>query len=105
MSRVVVFEHLTLDGVMQAPGRPDEDDRDGFEHGGWATLWDPVIGSRAEESMGATEGLLLGRRTYQMACSGDPLRSGTPCAYWKLKGAGGGPHEDRRWPGYSPGSD
>src|SRR5262249_4354011 len=65
MSRVVVFEHLTLDGVMQAPGRPDEDNRDGFEHGGWATLWDPVIGSLAEESMGATEGLLLGRRTYQ----------------------------------------
>jgi hypothetical protein len=31
-----VIEHMTLDGVMQAPGRPEEDDRDGFEHGGWA---------------------------------------------------------------------
>ncbi len=40
MRRVVVFEHLTLDGVMQAPGRADEDRRDGFAHGGWATLWD-----------------------------------------------------------------
>jgi hypothetical protein len=51
MSRVVVFEHLTLEGVMQAPGRPDEDRRGGFEHGGWATVWDPVIGSAVEESM------------------------------------------------------
>jgi dihydrofolate reductase len=65
MSRVVVFEHLTLDGVMQAPGRPDEDRRGGFEHGGWATLWDPVVGSAAEESMAKTEALLLGRRTYE----------------------------------------
>jgi dihydrofolate reductase len=65
MSRVVVFEHLTLDGVMQAPGRPDEDRRGGFEHGGWATLWDPVIGSAAEASMAKTEALLLGRRTYE----------------------------------------
>jgi hypothetical protein len=65
MSRVVVFEHLTLDGVMQAPGRPDEDRRGGFEHGGWATLWDAVIGGVAEASMGATEALLLGRRTYE----------------------------------------
>jgi dihydrofolate reductase len=63
--RVVVFEHVTLDGVMQAPGRPDEDRRGGFEHGGWATLWDPVIGGVAEASMGATEALLLGRRTYE----------------------------------------
>jgi hypothetical protein len=36
MSRIVVFNHLTLDGVMQAPGRPDEDRRGGFEYGGWA---------------------------------------------------------------------
>ena len=36
MSKVVVFVNLTLDGVMQAPGRPDEDTRGGFKHGGWA---------------------------------------------------------------------
>jgi dihydrofolate reductase len=65
MSRVVVFEHLSLDGVMQAPGRPDEDRRGGFDDGGWATLWDPVIGSVAEESMAATQALLFGRRTYE----------------------------------------
>jgi hypothetical protein len=36
MSKIVVINHVTLDGVMQAPGRPDEDTRGGFEHGGWA---------------------------------------------------------------------
>jgi hypothetical protein len=36
MGRVVVINHLTLDGVLQAPGRPDEDTRDGFAHGGWS---------------------------------------------------------------------
>jgi dihydrofolate reductase len=63
--RVVVFEHLSLDGVMQAPGRADADRRDGFEHGGWATLWDPVIASVAEKSMASQPALLLGRRTYE----------------------------------------
>jgi dihydrofolate reductase len=64
MRRVVAFEHLSLDGVMQAPGRADEDRRGGFEHGGWATLWDPVIASVAEESMASRPALLFGRRTY-----------------------------------------
>ena len=65
MRSVVVFEHLTLDGVMQAPGRADEDRRGCFEHGGWATLWDPVIGGVAEESMASRPTLLFGRRTYE----------------------------------------
>lgn len=65
MRRVVVFEHLTLDGVMQAPGRADEDRRDGFAHGGWATLWDPVIAGVAEQSMASQPALLFGRRTYE----------------------------------------
>jgi dihydrofolate reductase len=78
VSRLVVFEHLTLDGVMQAPGRPDEDRRGGFEHGGWATLWDPLIGSVAEESMSATEGLLLGRRTYEDFYSYWPSQADNP---------------------------
>jgi dihydrofolate reductase len=66
MSRVVVFESLTLDGVMQAPGRPDEDRRGGFEHGGWAQPYaDPVMGSVAAEGMANTEALLFGRRTYE----------------------------------------
>ena len=78
MSRVIVFEHLTLDGVMQAPGRPDEDRRGGFEHGGWAMLYDPVIGSVAEGSMRMTDGLLLGRRTYEDFYSYWPSQTDNP---------------------------
>jgi dihydrofolate reductase len=64
MSRVVVINNLTLDGVMQAPGRPDEDTRDGFEHGGWAVPYD-AMGSQMGQRMGKTEALLFGRRTYE----------------------------------------
>jgi len=64
MRKVVVFTNLTLDGVMQAPGRPDEDRRGGFEHGGWATPYaDHVIAGVAGESMANAGALLLGRRT------------------------------------------
>ena len=66
MSRVVVFTYLTLDGVMQAPGRPDEDRRGGFEHGGWAPPYaDSVMASVAADGIANTGGLLLGRRTYE----------------------------------------
>lgn len=67
MGRVVVFNSVTLDGVMQAPGRADEDRRDGFEHGGWAASYsDHVIGSVAAEGMSkGGGGLLFGRRTYE----------------------------------------
>src|SRR6202048_427219 len=66
MSRIVAFTSLTLDGVMQAPGRPDEDRRGGFEHGGWATpSADSVLGSLAAERGADTGALLFGRRTYE----------------------------------------
>jgi dihydrofolate reductase len=66
MSNVVVFTHLTLDGVMQAPARPDEDLRGGFEHGGWAPPYsDSVMASVAAEGMARDGALLLGRRTYE----------------------------------------
>jgi dihydrofolate reductase len=66
MSRVVVINHVTLDGVMQAPGRPDEDRRGGFEYGGWSIANnDDVIGAALGERMAASGGLLLGRRTYE----------------------------------------
>ena len=66
MSKVIAFMLLTLDGVMQSPGRKDEDVRDGFEHGGWATTYaDLVMGKVAGESMAGTGALLFGRRTYE----------------------------------------
>ena len=43
MSRLVVINNVTLDGVMQAPGRPDEDRRGGFEHGGWALPYNDSV--------------------------------------------------------------
>lgn len=65
MAKITVINHLTLDGVMQSPGRPDEDTRDGFEHGGWGSAGnDEVMGRAMGERM--TGGpLLLGRRTYE----------------------------------------
>ena len=66
MRKVVVFTNLTLDGVMQAPGRPDEDRRGGFEHGGWARRGiDPLMQRVMGERMGTSWSLLLGRRTYE----------------------------------------
>jgi dihydrofolate reductase len=66
MRKVVVFNHVTLDGVMQAPGRPDEDRRGGFVHGGWASPRnDAIMGSVVAEGMASGADLLLGRRTYK----------------------------------------
>src|SRR5712692_6672424 len=76
MSKVVVFMNLTLDGVMQAPGRPDEDRRDGFEHGGWAMPYATM--EAAEESMAYTGALLLGRRTYEDFYAAWPNRTDNP---------------------------
>ena len=80
MSKVVVVNNLTLDGVMQAPGRPDEDRRGGFAHGGWA--WprgDAVMGSAAGASMATSGALLLGRRTYEDFYAYWPMHSWPPC--------------------------
>ncbi len=76
MSKVVVFMNLTLDGVMQAPGRPDEDRRGEFEHGGWATPYATM--EAAEESMAYTGALLLGRRTYEDFYAVWPNRTDNP---------------------------
>ncbi len=66
MAEIVVTNHLTLDGVMQAPGRPDEDRRGGFRHGGWAQPnTDEVMGRVMGEGMAQGGALLLGRRTYE----------------------------------------
>jgi dihydrofolate reductase len=67
MSRIVVINHLTLDGVMQAPAGPGEDTRDGFEHGGWAAAnQDQVMGEYLGRGMAGGPGrMLFGRRTYE----------------------------------------
>ena len=66
-------------GVMQAPGRPDEDRRGSFEYGGWATPYaDPVIGKAVGESMANTGALLLGRRTYEDFYGVWPNRTDNP---------------------------
>lgn len=61
---ITVLNHLTLDGVMQGPGRKDEDTRGGFAHGGWAQAGnDEVMGRFMGERMARGGSLLLGRRT------------------------------------------
>jgi dihydrofolate reductase len=66
MRTITVSNSVTLDGVMQAPGRPDEDPRGGFEHGGWAIpYFDPVMFESAGEEMGRGTEILFGRRTYE----------------------------------------
>jgi dihydrofolate reductase len=66
MSRIVVLNHVTLDGVMQGPGRPDEDTRDGFEHGGWSMADnDDVMGQFMGARMAQSGGLLFGQRTCE----------------------------------------
>jgi dihydrofolate reductase len=67
MRKVVVGTFLTLDGVMQAPGDSQEDTEGGFKHGGWQMpYFDEDSGKIMDESIAATEVLLLGRKTYQI---------------------------------------
>jgi len=66
MRRLVVNTFVTLDGVMQAPGGPEEDPTGGFEHGGWSfTYWDDAMGEAMAEFMGKPFDLVLGRGTYE----------------------------------------
>lgn len=76
MSKVVVFTNLTLDGVMQAPGLPDEDRRGGFDHGGWAAPYNAM--TAAGNTMANTPALLLGRRTYEDFYSFWPNQTNNP---------------------------
>ena len=66
MGKVIAFISVTVDGVMQAPGRADEDRRGGFEHGGWGVPYaDEDSAKLAGEGMQNTGAMLLGRRTYE----------------------------------------
>jgi dihydrofolate reductase len=67
MGTIVVVENVSLDGVMQSPGRPDEDTRGEFDRGGWAARWlarDPEAAQASMSGQAATAALLFGRRTY-----------------------------------------
>ena len=67
MRKLVVNTFLTLDGVMQAPGAPDEDVDGGFTYGGWSvSYWDEVMGQVMTEAMSTPFDLVLGRRTYDI---------------------------------------
>jgi dihydrofolate reductase len=67
MRKLVVGTFLTLDGVMQAPGGPDEDRDGGFEHGGWLVpYFDDKMGQIMDEWLRRAGGFLLGRRTYEI---------------------------------------
>jgi dihydrofolate reductase len=69
MRPLIVNTFLTLDGVMQAPGGPEEDPTGGFTYGGWSVnYWDEAMGKKMEESMGPDHpfDLLLGRKTYEI---------------------------------------
>jgi dihydrofolate reductase len=79
MRKIVATISLTLDGVMQAPGRPDEDRRGDFEHGGWAPAYnDPVMMKAMGESMSKAADLLFGRRTYEDFFKVWPARKDNP---------------------------
>ncbi len=81
MRRIIVLEFMTLDGVIQAPGGPEEDTSDGFEYGGWMfPNSDEVVGDVMTEQMKGPFELLLGRKTYENFAS-----------YW--------PHHSEHWPG------
>ena len=76
MGKVIAFINVSLDGVMQAPARPDEDSRGGFTQGGWGAPYAAMASSG--EVMGNAGGLLLGRRTYQDFYSVSPKRKESP---------------------------
>jgi dihydrofolate reductase len=67
MRRLIVSTFLTLDGVMQAPGGPGEDDSGGFTHGGWSVnYWDDLMGQVMGEATSKPFAMVLGRRTYDI---------------------------------------
>ncbi|GAB3228179.1 dihydrofolate reductase family protein [Glycomyces halotolerans] len=79
MRKINVINHLTLDGVMQAPGRPDEDTRGDFDAGGWAAAGhDQVMGDFLGKRMAEGGPLLLGRRTYEDFASYWPKQQDNP---------------------------
>jgi len=81
MRKIIVVTFVTLDGVIQAPGGPQEDTEGGFQYGGWIVPhFDEQLGTVMHEQMARTRALLLGRKTYEIFAS-----------YW--------PTHESDWPG------
>jgi dihydrofolate reductase len=80
MRKLIVFEFITLDGVIQAPGGADEDTEGGFAYGGWTgPYWHDDIGARFFQAMTEADTLLLGRKTWQTHGGAfEPLPAGDP---------------------------
>lgn len=101
--RVLAVNHVSLDGVLQGPGRSDEDTRDEFRHGGWAEQRanDPSIGAALGERMGQHFSWLFGRRTYEDLLghwnqAGGPFKDGLNQARKYV--ASSNPDPDLPWP-------
>lgn len=81
MRKLIVSTFLTLDGVMQAPGGPGEDDEGGFAHGGWSVnYWDEQMGQVMGEAMSTPFSLVLGRKTYDIFAAHWPGATEDPAA-------------------------
>ena len=80
--RIVISEFISLDGVVQAPGGPQEDTDGGFAHGGWShPFFDPeVVGGAFDDALRNAAALLFGRRTWQTMAAAWPERAGDPFA-------------------------
>ena len=67
MRKIIVLEHISIDGVIQAPGGPEEDTSDGFAYGGWAGQYDDdILGAALQKQMNMPFDLLLGRKTFDI---------------------------------------
>jgi dihydrofolate reductase len=81
MRKLTVNTFLTLDGVMQAPGGPEEDPTGGFVYGGWsASYWDEVMGDIMGKAMATPFDLILGRKTYEIFAAHWPYVGDDPGA-------------------------
>lgn len=82
--KTLITEFISLDGVVQAPGAPDEDRDGGFRHGGWSRKFfdNDVMGGTFDELAQTSDALLQGRRTYQVSAGAWPNRSGEGFTDW-----------------------
>ena len=81
MRRVVAATFVSLDGVMQAPGGPEEDPTGGFKYGGWVFhYWDEAMRQAMDKTFGTPFDLLLGRKTYEIFAAYWPYIEGDPIA-------------------------